>query len=616
METIILLSYISSTNLLIGNLWFYNNVSTSVIIANVYVSNCQTSFCNGTLIFSNNELISNNIDNFVVIGINGNEIYYTNGLEAKVCDHNQCKNIGNASIHGRLVVRYYNIGANTYTILNDQKTIFVMNSTSISRYTSPTPLCNWFWPGDEGLYITHTSSNNLLLLGNNATTINISTYPVNCPRYFEISNEKYYMDSNYMIMKGENSTGVTMLLANNLIILEDSEKLIFETAQGIFVTDMNFSPKINITTPLHVVKYNSTSFISYTDSMSNINMDLIIVYKVAPTPLSTPLSAPIFAPLSTPISTPLSSTPTSSIISPVSQSDDNILAIVIPTVIGVIVVVAGIVISIVFIRKRRHRRKKTSVATNKLTSSDSDDLVLGSLLGSGSYGQVYEAIYHKSKVAVKVSNDSSISEEIDLLINLKPHPHVVRVFGSAKKEDKYMLIMEYCNGGSCNDYIEKHHPSMDTKVKWIKEIISGLIHLHESNIIHRDIAARNILIDRDVAKISDLGFARKLDIDTGATKSNIGPLRWMAPESIKDRKYSRQTDIWMLGILIYEIIAEAEPYWNSPDIIDVISKVRDNGLMLPLDDIDDKWKNIIRMCCKYHPNERVDLSTLYNIIDS
>lgn len=608
METILLLSYISSGNLLIGNLWFYNNSTTSVIIANVYVSNCQTSFCNGTLTFMNNEIILTNIDNFVVIGVNNDIIYLTNGLEAKVCDQYGCNVIGNAVMNGRLVSHYYNLGLTTYTILNDQKTIFIMNSTSIVRYTSPLSLCNWFWLGDNGLYITHASDNNLWMIDSNAMVTNAGTYPINCPRYFTVAGQEYYMDTNYMIMKGENSTGITMLLANNLIILEESEKLVFETAQGIFITDMNFSSKINTTNPLHIVKYNSSSMITYTEFTSNAEMNLVTVYKVAP-----PLSIP--APLSTPLSLPTPiANPTSSIVTPVSET--NLLAIVIPAVIGVVVVVVGIAITIVFVRKRRHRGKKATVRESKLTANDSNDLVLGSLLGSGSYGQVYEATYHKSKVAVKVSNDSSLSEEIDLLINLKPHPHVVRVFGSIDKDNKNMLIMEYCNGGSCNDYIEKHHPSMDTKVKWIKEIISGLIHLHESNIIHRDIAARNILIDRDVAKISDLGFARKLDVDTGATKSNIGPLRWMAPESIKDRKYSRQTDIWMLGMLIYEIIAEAEPYWDVPDIIDIISKVRDKGLMLSLNDVDDKWKNIIRMCCEYDPNSRVNLTTLYNIIDS
>jgi len=601
METVILLTYISTTNLLVGNLWLYNNSTSSVVIANVYVSNCQSSFCNGTITFTNNEIVSTNLDNFVVIAVNNELIYTTNGIEAKVCSPSGCNVIGNAVLNGRLISRYYNLGNITYVILNDQKTIFVMNPTSIIRYTSPLSLCNWFWLGEVGLYITHTSDNILWLLDDNATLSQVRSYPVNCPKYFTLGGEDYYMDTNYMIVKGNNNTGVTMLLTTDILILENSQKLVFETLQGIFITDMNFSSVINITDSIHAYKWNETSIITYTDSTSQADMKLITIPLSLPTPISTPTFIPI------------SETIPQSTLTPSIQPEVNLLAIVIPIVIGTIVIAAGIAVAVVFRRKRRHRRKKATVGESKLSSND---LVLGALLGSGSYGQVYEATYHKSKVAVKVSNDDSLLEEIDLLVNLKPHPYVVRVFGSVKIDNKHMLIMEYCDGGSCNDYIEKHHPNIDTKVKWIKEIIAGLIHLHESDVVHRDIAARNILIDRGVAKISDLGFARKLSVDPGATKSNIGPLRWMAPESIKDRKYSRQSDIWMLGMLIYEIIAEAEPYWDAPDIIEVISKVRDSGLMLPLHELDRKWADIILLCCKYNPSERVDLSTLYNIIDS
>jgi serine/threonine protein kinase len=80
----------------------------------------------------------------------------------------------------------------------------------------------------------------------------------------------------------------------------------------------------------------------------------------------------------------------------------------------------------------------------------------------------------------------------------------------------------------------------------------GIQHLHEQNIVHRDIAARNMLLTHTgQIKVSDFGLSRNTLEDGFKTKSKTGPLRWMAIESLVSREYSPQSDIWSYGVLMW-----------------------------------------------------------------
>ncbi len=105
-----------------------------------------------------------------------------------------------------------------------------------------------------------------------------------------------------------------------------------------------------------------------------------------------------------------------------------------------------------------------------------------------------------------------------------------------------VMILEYCEGGSLDTKL------FDTKQAWtvaeqlrtVNGIAKGLFHLHKNQIIHRDISARNILLNYNQPKISDFGLSRLVsDTKKGSTtKSNVGPIRWMSPESLKTMSYS------------------------------------------------------------------------------
>jgi serine/threonine protein kinase len=86
----------------------------------------------------------------------------------------------------------------------------------------------------------------------------------------------------------------------------------------------------------------------------------------------------------------------------------------------------------------------------------------------------------------------------------------------------------------------------------VRGIARGMAHLASQNIVHRDLAARNILLDANFEpKVSDFGFSRVVgESGQGKTSAAVGPLRWMPPESLRDKEYSEKSDVWAYAITI------------------------------------------------------------------
>ena len=125
---------------------------------------------------------------------------------------------------------------------------------------------------------------------------------------------------------------------------------------------------------------------------------------------------------------------------------------------------------------------------------------------------------------------------------LRPHPNVVQMLGVSSDGPYPVMILEYCDGGSLDSKLFDMSKvwTVADQLRTVTGIAKGLYHLHKNQIIHRDISARNILMNFNQPKISDFGMSRFVaDTKKGSTtKSNIGPIRWMAPESLKNQSYS------------------------------------------------------------------------------
>jgi serine/threonine protein kinase len=206
-----------------------------------------------------------------------------------------------------------------------------------------------------------------------------------------------------------------------------------------------------------------------------------------------------------------------------------------------------------------------------------------------------------------------IESEIEILSNME-HPNIIKFYGYTKRDGIYYLRMEYCNGGDVYDFLKGNRGEKYKNecggftnsffYEFLKQTVDGLDYIHSKNIIHRDIKLHNILIKEDNNKIdfkiSDFGFAcydlsSKLQFD----KTNIlhkkyyklcGTPYYMSPEIIQNMNemenitsykinmmkkkrfkflYNKRTDVWSLGICIYELMFNLLPFSNIKSISDL-----------------------------------------------
>ena len=207
-------------------------------------------------------------------------------------------------------------------------------------------------------------------------------------------------------------------------------------------------------------------------------------------------------------------------------------------------------------------------------------------LGNGSYGKVYKAMNLKTENLVAIKSvkkkkdkedeDKIVSNEIDFLKRLS-HPNIVKIYEFYDIKDNYYLITEYCKYGELYKYYKFHFSEKQICVLFY-QIFSGLIYLHENNILHGDLKLENIMVDaieKDKVsfepyfyiKIIDFGSAK---IFSKQRKENeiIGSTYYIAPEVLK-QKYNEKCDTWSVGVLLYMILTKKAPFnGNNNDKIE------------------------------------------------
>lgn len=140
---------------------------------------------------------------------------------------------------------------------------------------------------------------------------------------------------------------------------------------------------------------------------------------------------------------------------------------------------------------------------------------------------------------------------------------------------KNAIVFEYCNGMDFFDYIQQMDPLIQTKLFYFKQILEGLLYMHNLGIAHMDLKLENIMIDtfNNKVKIIDFGYSKvfhdSLHIDTFILKKNIyGSLAYIAPEEFLEIEYNpEKVDVWACGIILYIILYNGLP-WHKAKISD------------------------------------------------
>lgn len=234
-------------------------------------------------------------------------------------------------------------------------------------------------------------------------------------------------------------------------------------------------------------------------------------------------------------------------------------------------------------------------------------------IGYGSFSMVFKGYRYKDRMPVavklitKVIDQKYFENEIRIMQQID-HFNILKLYKVIKKDGKIYLIIEYCNGGDLSNYIQKNENSFDNR--YFYQILEGLEHLHNNRILHRDIKPQNILIHNDNIKISDFGFAKSFEKSELITTFCGSPL-YMAPEILKDRKYSSESDIWSLGVLLYELLTKEHPYYcdTKKELWDMAKK---SNFTINFNKIDNLSKrNLIKKLLKCNYSERISWEEIF-----
>ena len=214
-------------------------------------------------------------------------------------------------------------------------------------------------------------------------------------------------------------------------------------------------------------------------------------------------------------------------------------------------------------------------------------------IGQGGWGGVYRAYQHSTKreVALKVLRPDVAHDmearrrfhrEAEAVCKLK-HPNTVTVFDFGETaEGLLFLAMEYIEGRTLDAVLEEDGPLSPKRAMHItRQVARSLAEAHDKGIIHRDIKPHNIMVtagdgDDDFVKVLDFGVAKLVGVDSGltATGTTFGTPEYMSPEQVQSRDIDHRSDLYALGIIMYEMLSGSPPFTGKSAVTVAMSHVR------------------------------------------
>ncbi|KAL5984024.1 hypothetical protein ACLOJK_018126 [Asimina triloba] len=269
--------------------------------------------------------------------------------------------------------------------------------------------------------------------------------------------------------------------------------------------------------------------------------------------------------------------------------------------------------------------------------------IRGGLLGSGSFGTVYEGIsdlecieyedcseflyllrfsccsngFFFAVKEVSLLDQGSqaqqcilqLEQEIALLSQFE-HENIVQYLGTDKEEAKLYIFLELVTQGSLARLYEKYHLRDSQISAYTRQILGGLKYLHDRNVMHRDIKCANILVDASGSvKLADFGLAKETS-KLNMLKSCKGSAYWMAPEVVNPRKtYGLAADIWSLGCTVLEMLTRHHPY-SQLEWMTALYKIG-HGEPPPVpNSLSIEARDFIQKCLQVEPDDRPSAADL------
>jgi len=234
-------------------------------------------------------------------------------------------------------------------------------------------------------------------------------------------------------------------------------------------------------------------------------------------------------------------------------------------------------------------------------------------LGKGGFGEVWLATrkskFVTTKVAVKLPHDEqidheTIKQEAQLWEQASGHPNILPIIDADEYDGQIVIVSEYAPDGSLDEWLKTHGKmSVEKAVETTMKILDGLQFLHSRNIIHRDLKPANILLQGETPRLADFGISRALRTTASSQSSNVsGTFAYMPPEGF-DGKRSVQTDVWSVGVNLYQFLTGTLPFpQKEPSALIAAIMMREFEPLLS--DVPQNLQNVIAKALAKQPENR------------
>ena len=263
--------------------------------------------------------------------------------------------------------------------------------------------------------------------------------------------------------------------------------------------------------------------------------------------------------------------------------------------------------------KAKAKKRVSSTSPKKRRMKLSDFLFKGEL-GRGTYGSVFKALRRgKTKpYAIKVINMKGMtkkqlhdcSEEVRILSSLK-NASIVKYLDSFVDAGKLYIVMEYVPNGTLYDFYKSKRDKAEENFVWatLVSLSLALQYIHGKKILHRDVKSTNVFLDRNLkVRLGDFGVAKVLGASKKMAKTVVGTPFYLSPELCQGRHYNDKSDIWALGIVMYELCMRTHPFVAESPI--QLSQKIVGGKFKPVRGFSGEVATIIHKCLAVNPLDR------------
>ncbi|RHZ75440.1 hypothetical protein Glove_213g2 [Diversispora epigaea] len=260
-------------------------------------------------------------------------------------------------------------------------------------------------------------------------------------------------------------------------------------------------------------------------------------------------------------------------------------------------------------------------------------------IGKGGFSEIYKATWEKlsmnyqeiseakkTEVVLKVLNDSQ-NVDNEFIKELKNKcqmkgANTIQCYGVTQipKTKNYAFILEYAKYGDLHHFLNKNFVKITWRVKilFLKNIVKGIGKIHKKKILYRDLHSGNILMNEiDKAIISDLGFSQPATIKPNLSRNSqiYGIIPNMAPELFKGQSHLYSSDIYSLGMIMWQLTSGHRPFHDQEHGPKLILDILDGKRPEITEDTPKCWADLMKRCWRSDPSQRPTIKEIYKLTD-